>query len=206
MLTQSAYYTAIQNAVAGLTTNGAAATQAAALTAATSAANSPFAASLNTAGAQSEVDLGGGTRVALAPLANANSNAVSAGVGTTSTGSYTQDILYGLASLASLTPAQSGDANFIPFLQGVVTTMNGAVSAINVDIGALGDRQDQVQSAQTELGETATTMQTQLSNLQDADLTQVATQLSQAQTQLQASYQILASLGTLTLARFLPAG
>jgi flagellar hook-associated protein 3 FlgL len=204
-LTQSAFFAAIQSAVAGLTTNGAAATQAAALAAATSAANSPFAASLTASGAQSEVDLGGGVRVALAPLANTNSNAVSTGVGTTSTGSYTQDILYGLATIASLTPSQAADVNFVPLVQGAVTTLSGAVTAINVDIGVLGDRQDQVNGAHTELGDTATTLQSQLSNLQDADLTQVATQLSQAQTQLQASYQVLASLGTLTLARFLPA-
>jgi flagellar hook-associated protein 3 FlgL len=202
-MTQTAYYTAIQNAVAGLSTNGATATQAAALAAATNGANSPFAPSLGTS-VQSTVDLGGGVQVALAPLADANSDAQSTGVGTTSTGSYTQDILYGLSSLANLTAAQSTDANFLPFVQGLVTTFNGAVSAINTDIGALGDRQDQVNSAQTDLGDTSTTLQSQLSNLQDADLAQVATKLSQAQTQLQASYQILATLGTLTLARFLP--
>jgi flagellar hook-associated protein 3 FlgL len=205
-MTQSAFYTAIQGAVANLTTNGAAATRAAALTAATTPANTPYAASLVAAGAQSHVDVGGGVRVALAPLANANSNATSIGVGSTSTGSYTSDILYGLASLASLTPAQSTDTNFLPFVQGVVTTMNGAVSAINTDIGALGDRQDQVTAAQNDLAATNTTLQSQLSNVQDADLTQVASQLSMAQTQLQASYQILASLSGLSLAKFLPAG
>jgi len=204
-MTQSAFYTAIQSAVAGLTTNGAAATQAAALTAATTPANTPFSATLVASDVPSEVDLGDGQRVTLAPLANANSDAVSGGVGATSTGSYTSDILYGLASLASLTTAQSTDTNFLPFVQGVITTLNGAVSAINTDIGALGSRQDQVNTAQTDLGQTSTALQTQLSNLQDADLTQVAAKLSQAQTQLQASYQILASLGQLSLAKFLPA-
>lgn len=202
-MTQTAYYAAIQNAVAGLTTNGAAATQAAALAAATASANSPFAPSLANS-AQSSVDLGGGVQVALAPLADTNSNAQSAGVGTTSTGSYTQDILYGLSSLANVTVAQSTDANFLPFVQGLVTTFNGAVTAISTDIGALGDRQDQVNSAQTELGDTSTTLQSQLTDLQGADLSQVATKLTEAQTQLQASYQVLATLGTLTLARFLP--
>lgn len=203
-MTRTAYYAAIQGAVAGLTTNGATATQAAALAAATTGANSPFAPSLANS-AQSSVDLGGGVQVALAPLANANSNAQSTGTGTTSTGSYTQDILYGLSTLANLTATQSTNPNFLPLVQGLVTTFSGAVSAINNDIGALGDRQDQVNSAQTEFGDTNTTLQSQLANLQDADLAQVATKLTQAQTQLQASYQILSSLGTLTLARFLPA-
>jgi flagellar hook-associated protein 3 FlgL len=203
-ISQSAFTTAIQNAVANLTTNGAAATTASTLAIASPGGTTPFSATLESAGAQSEVDIGGGVRVALAPLANSNSNAQSAGAGTTSTGSYTRDILMSLATLTGLTPTQTESANFPAFIQNTVTTLNGAVSAINTDIGALGDRQDQVTTAQTDLGDTNTTLQTQLSNLQDADLTTVATQLSQAQTQLQASYQILSSLSTLTLARFLP--
>jgi flagellar hook-associated protein 3 FlgL len=204
-MTQSAFYTAIQTAVSALGTNGAAATQATGLAAAGSAANSPFSASLTAGGAQSEVDIGGSERITLAPLASANSDAISAGTGTTSTGSYTHDILYSLASLGSLTQAQAASPNFLPFVQGVAATLNGAVTAINTDIGALGNRQDQLTSAQSELGATSTTLQSQLSNLQDADLSQVASKLSQAQTQLQASYQILASLGQLSLAKFLPA-
>lgn len=204
-ITQSAFATAIQTAMAGLTTNGAAATTAATLAIASPGGTTPFSATLEANGAQTEVDIGGGMRVALAPLANTNGNATSTGTGVTSTGSYTRDILMSLASLGALTTAQSTDPNFQTFVQSTVTTLNGAVSAINTDIGALGDRQDQVTTAQTDLGDTNTTLQTQLGNLQDADLTQVATQLSQAQTQLQASYQILATLGTLSLAKFLPA-
>jgi flagellin-like hook-associated protein FlgL len=41
--------------------------------------------------------------------------------------------------------------------------------------------------------------------VQDVDLAQVAAQLSTAQTQLQASYQVIAALGQLSLAKFLPA-
>jgi flagellar hook-associated protein 3 FlgL len=204
-ITQSAFGTAIQNAVAGLTTNGAAATTAATLAIASPGGTTPFSATLEAAGAQSEVDVGNGVRVALAPLANANSNAQSTGAGSTSTGSYTRDILMSLASLSGITTAQAESSAFPAFIQSTVTTLNGAVSAINTDIGALGDRQDQITTAQTDLSDTNTTLQTQLSNLQNADLTTVAAQLSQAQTQLQASYQILSSLGTLTLARFLPA-
>jgi flagellin-like hook-associated protein FlgL len=49
-------------------------------------------------------------------------------------------------------------------------------------------------------------LNTQLSDVQEADLSQVATELTAAQTQLQASYQVVASLGQLSLAKFLPAG
>jgi flagellar hook-associated protein 3 FlgL len=104
-----------------------------------------------------------------------------------------------------LTDAQASDPNFVPLLQDTITSLNGAVSAINSDIGALGDRQNQVTSAQTEAGDTVTALTTQISHVQDADLTQVAVQLSSAQTQLQASYQLIANLSALSLAKFLPA-
>jgi flagellar hook-associated protein 3 FlgL len=202
-ITQSAFYTAIQSAVGQLSANGAAATSAATLAVAAPGGTSPFAASLDAAGVQSEVDLGNGARVALAPLANANSNATSPGVGATSTGSYTRDLMLGLATLGSLGTANMADPSFLPFVQSTVATLQGAVSAMNVDIGALGDRQDQVSSAKTEAAAVSTALQTQLSGLQDADLAQVAAQLSVAQTQLQASYQVIAGLSQLSLSKYL---
>jgi flagellar hook-associated protein 3 FlgL len=203
-ITSSNFYTAINAAVAGLTTNGAPATEASTLAIASPGGTSPFSTLLDSAGAQSEVDLGGGTRVKLAPLANTNSDAQSAGIGTTSTGSYTRDIMMTLASIGSLTQSQSGDTNFLPFVQSAVTTLQGATTAINTDIGALGARQDQITTANTDLTQTATTLKGQLSNLQDADLTTVAASLSQAQTQLEASYQVISTLSQLSLTKFLP--
>jgi flagellar hook-associated protein 3 FlgL len=204
-ITSSAFATAIQAAIVGLTTNGAAATSAATLAIASPGGTTPFSATIEANGAQSQVDLGSGNYVPLAPLANTNSNVVSAGAGTTSTGSYTRDILLGLATLGSLTDAQSSDPNFVPLVQSTIATLTGAVSAINTDIGALGDRQDQFTATQTAASDTATALKTQISSVQDADLTQVATQLSNAQTQLQASYQLISNLSTLSLAKFLPA-
>ena len=192
-INSSAFAQAIQTAVAGLSTNGQAAVSAATLAIASPGGTSPFSAGLDAGPPQAQVDLGGGNDVALAPLANANCNAASPGVGTTSTGSYTRDILRGLATLGSLTDAQSSDPNFTPLVQDTITSLQGAVSAINTDIGALGDRQNQVTAAQTEAASTATALKTQLSSVQEADLTQVATQLSQAQTQLQASYQLISN-------------
>jgi flagellar hook-associated protein 3 FlgL len=202
-ITASGFYTAIQTAVAGLTTNGAAATAASTLTIASPGGTSPFSATLEASGEIASVAVGGGQTINLAPLANANANATSTGVGSTSTGSYTRDILLSLARLGSLTPAQADDPNFLPFVQSTVTTLQGAVGAISTDIGALGSRQDQVTAAQAELSATDTALQTQLGNVQDADLTQVSAQLSQAQTQLQASYQVIASLAQLTLAKYI---
>ncbi len=99
----------------------------------------------------------------------------------------------------------TSDPGYVPLVQDTITSLNGAVSAINTDIGALGARQDQVTAAQTEAGDTSTALKTQIGSVQDADLSQVAVQLSTAQTQLQASYQVISNLSTLSLAKFLPA-
>ncbi len=202
-ITSSAFYTAIQTAMAGLTTNGAAATSASALAIASPGGTSPFAPSLEAGGVQSQADLGGGTRVALAPLANANSDAVSGGAGVSSTGSYMRDLMLGLATLGSLGTANTSDPNFLPLVQSTVATLQGSVSAANTDIGALGVRQAQVIATQSELGDTALALKTQLGNIQDADLAQIAAQLTAAQTQLQASYQVISSLSQLSLSKYI---
>ena len=204
-INSSAFSQAIQTALAGLATNGQAATSAATLAIASPGGVSPFSPALEAGVSPAHVDLGGGNFVDVAPLANADSNAASAGVGTTSTGSYTRDILRGLATLGALTDAQTSDPNFTPMVQDTITSLQGAVSAINTDIGALGDRQNQISAAQTDAASAAVALKTQISNVQDADLAQVATQLSSAQTQLQASYQLISNFSTLSLVKFLPA-
>ncbi len=203
-INSSAFAQAIQAAVAGLAANGQAATSAATLAIASPGGTSPFSAALEGGVAPAQVDLGGGNFVSVAPLANANSNAASAGVGTTSTGSYTRDILRGLATLGALTDAQSTGADFTPLVQDTITSLQGAVSAINSDIGALGDKQNQVTAAQNDAASTAVALKTQISDVQDADLAQVATQLSSAQTQLQASYQLISNFSSLSLVKYLP--
>ncbi len=204
-VTGSAFYAAIAAAVAGLSANGAAAVATQTLTVSGPGATSPFAASLEASNAPAAVDLGGGQTLAVGVLADQNASAVSTEIGSTSTGSYTRDLLRNLAVLSSLTTAQSTDPNFTPLVQNVVASLQGVVGAINTDIGGLGAQQQHVSDAKGELGATATALTGQLGNLQNPDLTQVATQLSQAQTQLQASYQVIAGLGQLSLAKFLPA-
>ena len=68
---------------------------------------------------------------------------------------------------------------------------------------ASGVRQDTVNSAGSELKSVATALTAQLGSAQDADPAVVATELSTAQTQLQASYSIVSALHTLTLVTYL---
>ena len=202
-LTASAFYTAIQTAVAGLDANGAAATQTQVLAAAGPGATSPFAATLEASNQATTADIGDGQTVQPSVLADQNSNAGSAGAGNTSTGSYTRDLLAGLATVAALGTANASDAQVQALLGRTQTTLSNADEALNTDIGALGARQQAITSAQSELTATATALSGQVGNLEDCDTAAVATKLAAAQNQLQASYKIIAGLEQLSLAKFL---
>jgi len=202
-VTNSAFYTAIQAAVSSLPTAGAAAVQAQTLAIAGPGATSPFSATLEASNQPATVDLGDGARVQVGMLADRNTDAVSAGAGTTSTGSYMRDILMGLATLGSLGSADYSQSYTQSALSNIQTTLTKADTALNEDIGGLGVRQDTITSAATELSGVATALTTQLGAVQDSDAATVATQLAQAQTQLQSSYSIVAALGKLTLSTYL---
>ncbi len=202
-LSSSAFVAAIQSAVAGLSTSTASAVQAQLLTVAAPGATSPFSATLEASNQPSSVDLGDGTSVQVGMLADQNTNAVSTGTGTTSTGSYMRDIFMGLSALGALGNADLADTQVQSLLSGLHTTLDNADSSLNVDIGGLGVRQDTVTSAATELQSVSTALTAQLGNAQDSDPATVATELSTAQTQLQASYSIVSALHTLTLVTYL---
>ena len=202
-LTQSAFYTAIQTAVDAVSTSGATAVQAQVLASASAAATSPFSTSLQGSNQMSTADLGDGQAVGLSVLADQNSDAISAGTGTTSTGSYMRDVLMALSTIGALGSANSADPQVQALLGSVQTTLAGADDALNTDIGGLGTRQATITDAQTELSATATALTTQLDAAQDADPATVATKLAAANTQLQASYKIIADLAQLSLAKYL---
>ena len=202
-ITSSAFVTAITAAVANLGTAGAGATQAGVLAAAGPGATSPFSATLEASNQPQSAEIGDGLTVRPGVLADQNANAVSAGAGTTSTGSYTRDILASLATVAALGTADAADPAVASLLTLTQTTLSHAGDALNTDIGSLGERQQVISTAQTDLTATATALNGQLGNLQDADPAVVATKLSVAQNQLQASYKIISNLEQLSLAKFL---
>lgn len=80
------------------------------------------------------------------------------------------------------------------FLQGMVTTMNGALSSANDAVAQTGVVQQQVTSVQTDLQDQATTLTNAIGSITDADAAQAATNLQLAQTALQASAQVFSTL------------
>jgi flagellar hook-associated protein 3 FlgL len=207
----SGFYTQINAAVAGLSTNGASATVAATLAIGGSNAGgtSPFsaymsqpAASISAPVVQTGVGGPGGGTVQTGLLASANSVATSAG--TSTTGSYMRDLMRALATLGSLSSSQINDPGFAALVQDTGTSLNGVVSAMAVDTGVLGNTQSTLAATQTQLSNTETALTGQLSSIQNVDMAETISSLTSMQTQLQASYRLISGATSLSLVNFLP--
>lgn len=207
----SGFAAAIASAVGALGTNGAAATLASTLAAASSNATgtSPFSSALNAAAGtgkdlRSLTETGAGTYVPAGIVANRNADIASAGPVTT--GSYSRDVMWALATLGSLSSSQLSDSGFQTLVGDVRTGLGNAISALNEDAGVMGNRQTQMQASAAALADTATAMQSQLSSAEDVNTAATMTKLSTVQTQLQASYQMIAVEQGLSLVKYLPLG
>ncbi len=203
----SGFYTQINAAVSGLAANGAAATAAATLAIASSnaAGTSPFSSYMSQPASgigQQVVQTGEGTTVNIGLLASANSNVTSSG--TSTTGSYMRDLMRALATIGSMSSSQANDTGFVALVQDTTTSLNGVVSAMAGDVGVLGNTQSSLTTTGTQLSDTATALTGQVSAIQDADMATTLSNISAIQTQLQASYRLIATEGTLSLANFLP--
>jgi flagellar hook-associated protein 3 FlgL len=208
-ITTSAFYTSIASAVGNLSTSGAAGVEAATLAASLpSATTTPFSATLEASNQPVTVDLGGGQSEQVGVLADQNTDAVSSGTTSTpptSTGSYIRDLLRSFATIGAISSTQASLPGFETLLTDTLNNVQSATAALNIDVAGLGTRQNRLTSATTDLAATATALTTQLSGVQDANLATVASELTELQTQLQSSYQVIATLGELSLAKFLPA-
>ena len=205
----SGFATQIATAVAGLAANGAAATAASTLSIAGSNATgtSPFSTYLSQPAGTPQapaLHVGAGQIQQVGLLANANSAVASTGASTT--GSYMRDLMRALATIGSLNNGQVNGPNFAALVQDTRVSLTGAVSAMAADTGVLGDAQSRLSTMQTTMTETQTALKTQVGNAEDADMAATLSALTQTHTQLQSSYQLIASLGALSLAKYLPGG
>jgi flagellar hook-associated protein 3 FlgL len=204
----SGFFTQIHATVAGLAANGASTVIGGTLSIASSnsAGTSPFSAALSQpaaalSGARASISIGQGLSVPTIPLASTNGDVASTGDSTT--GSYTRDILRALATLGSLSSSQADTPGFSQLVSDTYASLGNAITALNGDAGVLGNRTAQLQATQTDLADTQTALQAQVSGVQDVDLATTLSKITQTQTQLQASYQLIASQQKLTLVSYL---
>ena len=92
------------------------------------------------------------------------------------------------------------------FLTGELSAISGVASNLNNATAQNGDNYSALQNAQSQQSTMATLYSGFISNIQDTNMAQAATQLSLDQTQLQAALQVTASLNKLSLLNYLPVG
>lgn len=207
----SGFYTQINSAIGSLAVNGAAATVASTLATASSNAvgTSPFSASQSqpTAVLQSQiptVQVSATQRIPIGLLASANAGSVSSGSSTT--GSYMRDLLRSLATIGSLNSSQATASGFTGLVSDTNASLGDAITAMASDAGRLGNVQTSLTNIQTALSDTVTALTSQVSSVQDVDMAATLSQLQLVQTQMQSSYQLIASYSSLSLVKFLPLG
>lgn len=154
----------------------------------------PFSTTIGTA--PPRIEIGDGQFVATGVLANQNTLATSA---TPTTGSYMRDVMRALASLTTVTDGPGADAAAAD----VRTRLDSAIAAMADETGALGDIQASLTTRKTTLETIQTAFSHQVSDAEDVDMAATLTKVSALQTQLQASYQVMASLKNLSLSAYL---
>lgn len=201
----SGFCTQISTAVSGL---GASAGPVVAATLATASSNaagtSPFSNALSQPASSiplATVETGEGQRTPVGLAASAN--AFTASTGSSSTGSYMRDVLRALATIGSLDGSQLGAGGFQDLVQDTRTSLNGAMSAMAGDAGVLGNAQSRLATTKTQLSDTSTALTSQVSSAEDVDMAATLSRITLTQTQLQASYQLIANIGSLSLVKFL---
>lgn len=207
----SGFYTQINSAVAGLAGAGASATAAATLAVASSnaAGTSPFSAYMSQPAAALKpgiqtVQTGPGQIQAVGLLASANTYATSTGSSTT--GSWSRDLLRALATIGSLSSSQVGLSGFQGLVSDTYNSLTGVVAAAADEAGGLGNQQTAITSQGTVLADQATALTAQVSPAENVDMAKTLSDLSLVQTQLQSSYQLISGQSALSLVKFLPVG
>jgi flagellar hook-associated protein 3 FlgL len=150
----------------------------------------------STIGTKATVQVGPGQTVQVGLIANTNTLATSA---PPTTGSYMRDTLTALAKIAGLGTSTTGPAD----VASARVSLSGSISAMATETGSLGNIQSDLTARQSQLTSLTTSLSKQLSSAQNVDVAEAISRAALLQTQLQASYQIIAQSRSLSLASYL---
>jgi flagellar hook-associated protein 3 FlgL len=141
----------------------------------------------------------------------ADGQTVTYGLGASTIG---QDMMQALQDIAKFDAGGSGDFTGSSslsqaqnsFLTGQISSLTGVATRLNNITAANGGVYNQLQSASGRQKDMSTLYSGFISDIQDTNLADAATQLQLNQTALQAALQVTATLNKLTLLNFLPIG
>jgi len=105
--------------------------------------------------------------------------------------------------LGSLTNSQQSDPHFQDLLNDTQGCLQSAISAMADEEANLGTTQTQIDATSKDYSDTATALNTQVSDIENVDLSTTSTLLSSVQTQLQISYKLISEVNNLSLVTYL---
>ncbi len=198
----TSFVSAVGTQVAGLNTGTVPATVVSAVV--SLATTSPFAypgsSATGTTPAAVQAQTGDEQSVPMAFVAGQNSFLPASGGGT---GSYVRDLIAGLAGLAGLSGTTASESTLQSYGASISQLLQGAAGAIATDEAGFGQVQSNLTAQGTALSDTLTTLTAQVSGAENVNMAATATALSQVQTQLQASFQLIAGMKQLSLTAYL---
>jgi flagellin-like hook-associated protein FlgL len=115
-----------------------------------------------------------------------------------------RDLMRALATIGSMSSSQTSASGFQGLVQDTSSSLQGVITAMAGDVGVLGNTQAALTATQTQLADTSTALTTQVSGAQNVDMALTLSNLKLVQTQMQASYQVIAGMSALSLVKFLP--
>ena len=114
-----------------------------------------------------------------------------------------QTVLGAIFALATTNLNTTTQAGFREIASRAAADLQTGGHAITTLASNLGVKQNTLTTTQTRQQNFITTLQSQLSNLNDVNMAEAVSQLTQTQTQLQASFQLLSTMKNLTLANYI---
>lgn len=114
-----------------------------------------------------------------------------------------QTILGAIFALATTNLNTTTQAGFRQIANRAAADLQTGSRAVTNLASDLGVKQNTLTTTQTRQQDFVTTLQTQLSNLNDVNMAEAVSQLTEVQTQLQASFQLLSTMKNLTLSNYL---
>jgi flagellar hook-associated protein 3 FlgL len=94
-------------------------------------------------------------------------------------------------------------ANNLTGVENSIPALQAASAQLNAGEAFYGNEEDQIDNANAFAGQYSTQLQTEIGNIQDADVAQAATQLTQGNTDLQAAFQAEGKMPTTSLFNYL---
>jgi flagellar hook-associated protein 3 FlgL len=137
------------------------------------------------------------------PLSVAIDNAVNLSYGIRADNPAIRTVLNAIFALAGTNLSATTDAGFREIASRAAADLALGSQAVTTIASNLGVKQQTLQATEDRHTSFQTAIQTQLSGIQDVDMTEAITRLTQTQTQLQASFQLLSSLKSLTLSNYI---